>query len=1096
MTVKTFDAYEAVSYWLGLEGFAKSGAALVESTTEHLVELLIKAKYIKRIPTGNPERPYRYIYHRDEQRRWRRAAWDTVVTALKEDQKESGKSLFDRDGSRLVHFGENVMKLPPQVLKLAMEHVKATHGQKAQGMLQSLIDHHAGKWHPESKEAQTERQTAAKAPKEPDPAVAKPSAASEAKSAIEAVKATNAAHADKLRALKAGDAISVNGAKFKLTHDPKPLPQYGKTELHVEGARGGTALVHIPHDPKYMASLTRLGGMRGGSSQSIRVTDIQPGHGQAKAFADARASGKTQAGADAARQLTEHARAAFAASDAAKGTLESAKHEAAAQAHRQAEQTARAAKKPDIARDHAKEARAHEGIAKNAREAEAAKARIKEKLANPAAKATPENIPAHAGEVFQEDGKRKVWAAGSGPDAHAKHDVLHQSGDFAVTTASDGHRAITHIPTGLSAGKPPGVEAPTDRDWKAYADHLAASATVTGWDKRGHFAQGMHSASKGPAQYPRGFREGVESARKTFKAPEAKALDPRAAAEAKERSEGPFTVKGSDHTASKAGAERAEKLAGTLNWMFHENRTAMPDRLMDHFHKDVRSAFEAAHDDIKAGRHDDAIGTYQAMEAVRKKASDRAKNESLDARDRDAAKSIASNIGDRMRDLRYAGENAEAASKKEAAKEAPKPTAREAEKKALSEAAEKPAGKAVHDMHGNEWNPGDAVKINGRHYTVARTRGDEHTATKGGAMLAVKDSRGGVHLVQQFQSGAWRIAPAHSGGASQERSANVEKVGGGAPKAEVTKAPEKPAEAKAPEAPSDPKAKLQHDAEHAPWKLSSGAYKTAKGVHQPHIAEISPMQYANLGSRQKAAYDAERSKAWGASAEAHKEWAGKVADAHAAGKISKDTPGLSSEARGVIAGREVEAQHASVDREHAAAKAANRVTYDDAKKGDVVHVPRYGAVVVNGKSGGRLTAAQVGRSGETRKVSFLPSEASKVPEHAYVGRGTVGAFKTVPERKAQTEANLAAWHEQKAALHGEHAARASAAPKSQAETTAAVESHVDGLKGKESWQRKVHAKHLAAKLGVSTIAARKALDTMVERGKARFISQQDGYMVH
>lgn len=134
---------------------------------EAQLEELVKAKYIRRIATGNPERPWRYIYHRQEKSRWQRAAWDQVKSALKRDQEDHGKPMSDRSGARAVHYGENVAALNPQVLKLALDHLKATHGPKAVAQLQAIVDHATGaKRHPDAPKPKEEAK--------PEPVAEKP----------------------------------------------------------------------------------------------------------------------------------------------------------------------------------------------------------------------------------------------------------------------------------------------------------------------------------------------------------------------------------------------------------------------------------------------------------------------------------------------------------------------------------------------------------------------------------------------------------------------------------------------------------------------------------------------------------------------------------------------------------------------------------------------------------------------------------------------------------------------------------------------------------------------------------------------------------
>lgn len=142
MITTTESAHRVVSDWYP-HMLIKSLAMVDE-----LVDELIKAKYIRRIATGNPKRPWRYIYHADERKRWQASAWETVKTALREDQKDHGKANSHEDGSRAVHFGEAVSKLPLAVLKLALAHLEATHGKKAVAGMKAVIDQVEGKRDP------------------------------------------------------------------------------------------------------------------------------------------------------------------------------------------------------------------------------------------------------------------------------------------------------------------------------------------------------------------------------------------------------------------------------------------------------------------------------------------------------------------------------------------------------------------------------------------------------------------------------------------------------------------------------------------------------------------------------------------------------------------------------------------------------------------------------------------------------------------------------------------------------------------------------------------------------------------------------------
>lgn len=77
-----------------------------------------------------------------------------------------------------------------------------------------------------------------------------------------------------------------------------------------------------------------------------------------------------------------------------------------------------------------------------------------------------------------------------------------------------------------------------------------------------------------------------------------------------------------------------------------------------------------------------------------------------------------------------------------------------------------------------------------------------------------------------------------------------------------------------------------------PWKYTASGYLAATGVHEPWIAEISPMQMGLMGKQAKRRYQAKRAKEWDASAKAKQEWADAVLAAYEAGEFDEDTPGV------------------------------------------------------------------------------------------------------------------------------------------------------------------------------------------------------------
>lgn len=85
-----------------------------------------------------------------------------------------------------------------------------------------------------------------------------------------------------------------------------------------------------------------------------------------------------------------------------------------------------------------------------------------------------------------------------------------------------------------------------------------------------------------------------------------------------------------------------------------------------------------------------------------------------------------------------------------------------------------------------------------------------------------------------------------------------------------------------------------------PWKYSPTQYQAILGVHQPHIAEISPMQYASLSKRGRAQYDAKRTQEWDASFACKEAWRTAVIAAHDAGRFDPAGSEVSEHARTAV----------------------------------------------------------------------------------------------------------------------------------------------------------------------------------------------------
>lgn len=118
----------------------------------------------------------------------------------------------------------------------------------------------------------------------------------------------------------------------------------------------------------------------------------------------------------------------------------------------------------------------------------------------------------------------------------------------------------------------------------------------------------------------------------------------------------------------------------------------------------------------------------------------------------------------------------------------------------------------------------------------------------------------------------------------------------------------------------------QEQVQAEPWKYSASAYQAVMGVHQPYIAEISPMQYAHLSKRGKAQYDAKREHDWDASAACKAEWRRLVIEAHDASRFHYKDADVEPEAKHAVIGeridRDKKAKRAAID----AALADNKIT--------------------------------------------------------------------------------------------------------------------------------------------------------------------------
>lgn len=116
----------------------------------------------------------------------------------------------------------------------------------------------------------------------------------------------------------------------------------------------------------------------------------------------------------------------------------------------------------------------------------------------------------------------------------------------------------------------------------------------------------------------------------------------------------------------------------------------------------------------------------------------------------------------------------------------------------------------------------------------------------------------------------------------------------------------------------------------APWQFSAAAYQAALGVHQPWIAEISPMQYAHMGKAQKAAYDKRRAGEWEASAAVKGEWRAAVVAAWREGRFDPQDAEVHPDAAQEVRWVQHADAKAAAAQERAGKDRANEIT--DAKQ--------------------------------------------------------------------------------------------------------------------------------------------------------------------
>lgn len=121
------------------------------------------------------------------------------------------------------------------------------------------------------------------------------------------------------------------------------------------------------------------------------------------------------------------------------------------------------------------------------------------------------------------------------------------------------------------------------------------------------------------------------------------------------------------------------------------------------------------------------------------------------------------------------------------------------------------------------------------------------------------------------------------------------------------------------------------------WQICASAYKSVRGIHQPHIGEISGVQRGRMSKRATVAYDKKRRAEWQASADGSEAWELEVLQAYRADDFSFDDPGLHPDAAAAVRRGLLRAKKAKRDQAWKEYQAMNWLEISEVKKGDRVH---------------------------------------------------------------------------------------------------------------------------------------------------------------
>lgn len=191
------------------------------------------------------------------------------------------------------------------------------------------------------------------------------------------------------------------------------------------------------------------------------------------------------------------------------------------------------------------------------------------------------------------------------------------------------------------------------------------------------------------------------------------------------------------------------------------------------------------------------------------------------------------------------------------------------------------------------------------------------------------------------------------------------------------------------------------------WDMHPGHYLHKKGVHDPWIMEISPMQYAGLSGRGKREYDAKRDREWSGAAAAKQEWRALVQEAVALGLVDPKT--LRDEAKSVYWSGVAAASKQSAEDAFIAARVANADTSSLAK-GDICwSIMASGYVRITKLSAKSARGDRVGSTSEHGRdmklqrgaLEWLSYNDTKAATES--GASTTAEFKAIAQTKGAPE---------------------------------------------------------------------------------------------